>query len=257
MSAEGLAENTITLYSHVYSKLKHEVVELENRGNSFWIDYLAGIPDAIYRNNIRSVVLKVCRDVLGENLKLPLVKRPVRLQPVYSLEEVRLIFAQIKNRKHIAISKLLFTESMRVGEVVSIRLSDCNKSDGSIILRDTKNGKDYKKYLDKTTIEAINNYFKSLRADEKPKTYLFEGWNNQQYTTSSIRQLMNKATVKAGIDAKGSCHIFRRSASVWKIEQGWGVPHLAASLNNSQKTASKYYSLVRPEYLATLQKPTA
>jgi len=256
MQAEGLAQNTINLYSSVYEKLKKDVGEIENKPQFFWVEYLANIPDAIYRNNIRSVILKVCRDVLGQRLSLPLVHRPIRLQPVYTLDEVSKIFVRIKNPKHYAIAMLLFTESMRVNEVLSIRLKDCNKADGSVMLRNTKNGSDYKKYLDKTTIEAINNYFRWAKTNnELPKELLFEGWGNKKYSSTSVRMFLKKAMRLAGVEVKGSCHIFRRSASVWKCENHWSVPHLAASLNNSPRTAQRYYSLVRPEYLQTLSKP--
>ncbi len=97
MSAEQLADSTIERYCFVYDKLKHEVGELLNRGNFFWVDYLASIGDPVYRNIIRSVVLKLCRDTFGEDLRLPTVKIPFRLQPVYSIEEVGKIFARIKN----------------------------------------------------------------------------------------------------------------------------------------------------------------
>lgn len=256
MSAEELAFSTIDSYSKTYNKLKYEVGELENRGNYFWTDYLASIPNPVYRNNVRSVILKVCRDVLGENLKLPIVNRPFILQPIYSIEEVSKIFARIKNPKHYAIACLLFTESMRINEILSIKLSDCLKKEGAVILRNTKTNKDYKKYLDKTTIEAIHKYLVWAKSrNQYPKVRLFEGWGSERYSATSVRMFMKKAMRLAGVEIKGSCHIFRRSASVWKIENDWTANHIAASLNNSVKTVNKYYAYARPEYLQALQKP--
>jgi len=76
MQAEQLAESTINLYSSVYEKLKKDVGEVENKSQFFWVEYLANIVDPVYRNNVRSVILKVCRDVLGQRLILPTVNRP-------------------------------------------------------------------------------------------------------------------------------------------------------------------------------------
>jgi len=256
MAAEGLSENTIGLYSRVFDKLEYEVKEIENRGSSFWIEYLSNFADPINRNNYRSVILKVCRDVLGENLKLPNVIRPFRLQPIYSIEEVSKIFSRIKNPKHRAIANLLFTESFRVDEVLSIKLSDCCKAEGSVILRDTKTNKDFKKFLDKSTIESIRKYLLWAKGrNEYPKELLFEGWGNKKYSQTSVRMFLHKAMKLSGVEIKGSCHIFRRSASVWKAENDWKVNEIAASLNNSVKTANKYYAYMRPEYLNQLPKP--
>jgi len=255
-SAEQLADSTIQTYSETYDKIKNEVGDIESKNNEFWIEYLSGITNPIYRNNIRSVILKVCRDVLGQTLKLPIVKRPVKLQPVYTIEEVSKIFSKIKNFKHIAISQLLFTESFRISEVLDVKLKDLIKAEGAIIIRDTKNNKDYKKFLDETTIIAIRNYLQWCKENnELPKVRLFEGVGNNRYSSTSVRNFLKKAMKLAGIEVKGSCHIFRRSASVWKAENGWSVTHLAASINNSPKAAQKYYALVRPEYLKTLSKP--
>lgn len=255
MKVQELAFSTIELYSRVFEKIQGDVSTFELRGNSFWIEYISKIIDPINRNNYRSVILKVCRDVLGEKIFLPLVKRPIRLQPVYTIEEVSRIFSKITNVKHLAIARLMFTEGMRVGEVLSIRLSDYLKKEGAVIIRDTKNGNDYKKYLDASTIESLREYLMWAKTREMPKVLLFEGWGNEKYSQTSVRNFMEKATLLAGVDVKGSCHIFRRSSSVWKCESGWSVEQLAASINNSPRTAQRYYAQVRPEYLRTLAKP--
>ncbi len=256
--AQECAQSTITTYSNAFDKILWEVKSIEDKDNAFWIKYLGTIKDPIYRNNIRSVVLKVVRDVLGKHIVLPLVKRPIRLQPIYTYDEVKLIFKQIKNKKHLAIAKLLFVEGFRVGEVTSILLSDCDKKDSAIIIRNTKSNSDFKKYIDVTTAEAINDYIVDAKNKNlKPKKFLFEGWANSSYTSSSIRQFMRKAMKDAKVEVKGSCHIFRRSSSVWKIESGWSAKHIAASLNNSERTVNKYYAYARPDYMKTLPKPIA
>lgn len=258
MVAEELAFKTIEKYSTVYDKIKRELNELLNRGNFFWVDYLASIEVAAYRNSVRSVVLKLCRDTYGEDLKLPTVHVPFKLQPIYDIDEVSKIFSKITNLKHIAISRLLFTESLRIDEVLSIKLCDCNKKEGSVIIRGTKNDRDYKKFFDKTTIEALRNYLRWAKdVGEYPKLLLFEGKGKTscKYSQTSVRMFLKKAMKKADIEIKGACHIFRRSASVWKAENSWKSNEIAASLNNSVRSCEKYYAYVRQEYLDRLPKP--
>lgn len=258
MGVEGRAATTIALYSKIYDQIKQKCGDLDTKDSAYWIDYLATIPSPTKRNNARSVILKAVRDVLGYKIRIPKIYRPVKLQPVYTIEEVTKIFARIKNPKHRAIAQLLFTESMRINEVLSIKLADCNKAEGAIIIRATKNGKDYKKYLDPSTITALHNYLVWAKGHgELPKQLLFEGWGHEKYSDTSVRMFLKKAHRLAGIKPKGACHIFRRSASVWKIENGWTANHIAGSLNNSIGTVNKYYALARPEYISTLQKPVA
>lgn len=254
MQAQGLAESTKTIYSEVYDKIQKEVGELPKKGNDFWVSYLCKFDNLLYRNFVRSVILKVCRDVLGEKLRLPYTKVPIKIQDVYSHEEVLKIFSFLTYPRHRAIGCLLYTEGFRVGEIVAAKVKDCNWEEGYIIIRDTKNNNDYKKFLDGSTIEKILAYLEY----EKPKCeYLFSGQFGGQYTASSIEQFMTKAILSAGLEVKGgSTRSFRRSNATFKIENGWSAKHIASSLNNTERTVNKYYALTRPDYLKSLPKPT-
>jgi integrase/recombinase XerD len=254
--AENCAMSTIKTYSNALILILKSHPDFENYNSEKLVLLLSEIKDPIYRSNIRNVVLKVHRDMLGKQLNIPFVKKPERLQGVYTYEEVKLIFSKIHNAKHLAIARLLYVEGFRVGEVIGALLCDCNKADSSILIRSTKNKKDYKKYLDPSTIQALSDYCAWITERRiKLKKYLFEGVDSNQYSRRSIQEFMRKAIKDAGLPIKGSCHVFRRSSSVWKLESGWDVKYIAASLNNSPKTVEKYYALVRPDYLKTLPKP--
>lgn len=256
MRIENLAESTIREYMKQYDAIKNRYFDFDDWNNEQCISYLASIKDAVYRNHQRNIVLKVHRDLLGKHLNIPFIKKPVRLQKVYTHEEVKKIFACINNKKHEAIARLLYVEGMRVGEVVNILIADCNKEDKSIFIRGTKNKKDYKKYLDESTVKCLSEYCEWLRVRGiRLNKYLFEGNDNNQYSRRSIQEIMSHAIVKSGLDKRGSCHVFRRSNATWKIENGWPLKHIAESLNNTEKTVAKYYALVRPDYVKSLPKP--
>ena len=253
---QGCADSTIKTYTQILRMLLNQYPDFQDYGSEKLVYLLSEIADSIYRSSVRNVVLKVHRDMLGKVINIPFVKKPERLMGVYTHDEVRLIFSKIHNAKHLAIAKLLYVEGFRVGEVVSILISDCNKMDSSIFIRGTKNKKDYKKYLDPSTLASLSEYCAWIKERRiKLKKYLFEGVDSNQYSMRSIQEFMRKAIQDAKLPVKGSCHVFRRSSSVWKIENGWSAKHIAASLNNTEKTVNKYYALVRPDYLKTLPKP--
>lgn len=256
LKVQGCAFSTIDSYKGVLRIILNSHPEFEGYNSQKLIDVMNAIPDPITRSNYRNVILKVHRDMLGKTIHIPFIKKPERLQKVYTHNEVKQIFATIKNVKHEAIARLLYVEGMRVGEVVSILKADCNKEDQSIFIRGTKNKKDYKKYLDESTVKCLSDYCEWLRVKGiRLNKYLFEGLNYEQYSKRSIQEIMTHAIEKSGLDKRGSCHVFRRSNATWKIESGWSLKHIAASLNNTEKTVSKYYALVRPDYIKSLPKP--
>lgn len=257
LKVQGCALSTIISYRNVLRLILRFHPDFENYNSQKLIEVMNTIADPITRNNYRNVILKVHRDMFGKQINIPFIKKPERLQKVYTHDEVKKIFATIVNKKHEAIARLLYVEGMRVGEVVSILKSDCNKDDKSIFIRGTKNKRDYKKYLDESTVKCLSEYCDWLRERKiSLKKYLFEGLRCVQYSKRSIQEIMTHAIEKSGIDKRGSCHVFRRSNATWKIESGWSLKHIAASLNNTEKTVSKYYALVRPDYIKSLPKPT-
>lgn len=251
-----MADSTIRTYRSVLRVIMQSHPNFEFYDRWQLIGVMADIKDPIYRNSIRNVILKVHKDMLNKDVDIPLIKKPQRLTNVYTLDEVKKIFSQIKNAKHLAIAYLLYVEGMRVGEVVSILKDDCSKQDKIILIRNTKNKSDYIKYIDDSTIAVLESYCEWLRVRRWGlKKYLFENRQGYAYSKRSIQQFMKKAIIDSGLKVYGSCHVFRRSNAVWKIENGWSPKHIAASLNNSEKTVNKYYALVRPDYLKTLPKP--
>lgn len=257
LKVQGCALSTIKTYRNILQLIERGHPDFENYNSQKLIEVMNGVPDIITRSNYRNVILKVHRDMLGKQINIPFIKKPERLQKVYTHEEVKKIFATITNKKHEAMARLLYVEGMRVGEIVSILLCDCNKDDKSIFIRGTKNKKDYKKYLDDSTISCLSEYCLWLKEKRiSLRKYLFEGNEFNQYSKRSIQEIMSNAIKKSGLDKRGSCHVFRRSNATWKIESGWSLKHIAASLNNTEKTVSKYYALVRPDYIKSLPKPS-
>lgn len=256
LKVQGCALSTIKTYVGILRIILKFHPDFENYNSQKLIEVMNTIQDPITRSNYRNVILKVHRDMLGRHVNIPFIKKPERLQKVYTHDEVKKIFATIVNKKHESLARLLYVEGMRVGEVVSVLVTDCNKEDKSIFIRGTKNKRDYKKYLDDSTIKCLSEYCLWLKERKvKLKKYLFEGMDNNQYSKRSIQEIMTHAIEKSGLDKRGSCHVFRRSNATWKIESGWSLKHIAASLNNTEKTVSKYYALVRPDYIESLPKP--
>lgn len=256
LKVQGCAMSTILAYRNTLRLILKHHPDFESYNSQQLITVLNAIPDPVTRSNYRNVILKVHRDMLGKHINIPFIKKPERLQKVYTHDEVKKIFATIVNKKHEAMARLLYVEGMRVGELVSILLTDCNKTDKSIFIRGTKNKKDYKKYLDDSTIKCLGEYCDWLRARGITlNKYLFEGHRSVQYSKRSVQQVMTAAILKSGMDKRGSCHVFRRSNATWKIESGWSAKHIAASLNNTERTVNKYYALVRPDYIKSLPKP--
>lgn len=113
------------------------------------------------------------------------------LQPCPSKAEVESILDGITNLKYRAIFLLAAECGLRVSEIISVRLSDYDGD--NVVLRHTKNGKDYPVKL---TTRARNALFLYLE-EYSPATYLFEG-RSGPLDVSAVQRYIKERMVAAG-----------------------------------------------------------
>ena len=113
------------------------------------------------------------------------------LQPCPSKAEIESILDGITNLKYRAIYLLAAECGLRVSEIISIRLSDYDGD--SVILRQTKNGKDY---TVKLTTRARNALYIYLEA-YSPTAFLFEG-RSGKLDVSAVQRYVKEHMVAAG-----------------------------------------------------------
>lgn len=253
MKAEGCTDGTITEYGKCFELLVKKLGLFWKCNRIELLEYLGSITNWNTRNMHRSVILKVCNGLYNMNLQLPYVKKAIQVMPVYTVNELKQILAQLHFPKHVAIAYLLINEGFRPGEIIKIKISDCNSKERTIINRSTKSKHDVVKIISEATMNKIIDYYKSCL--KKPKLYLFEGQGSELYSIGSIQQFMRDAIMRAGLYKGESCRIMRRSNGTFKMENGWSMKAIADSLGNTVRTVEKYYSVMRKGYINRLPVP--
>ena len=195
--------------------------------------------------------------VLGIELdwrKFPYTTRQVKIQPIYTHEEVLKIIAATKSPKQKAIIALIVDCGLRVNESVAINLKDCCSKEMSIIIRGAKGDRDRTAYPSPYVWELIKKYYKSWHT--KPTKYLFEGQHKQMpYTDSSIRQFVERSCKIAGVEYKG-IHAFRRYLITWSVENKVDLTAVANKVGHKNiSTIQKHYLYHSPSYLRGIASP--
>lgn len=150
--------------------------------------------------------------------------RPIHYLPqILSVEETYRLFASVKNLKHLAILKTIYTGALRISEVTNIicrkGLSHIDPDRKTLLVKGAKGYKDRYVHLPADTIELLRNYFIKY----KPKYWLFEGQAGDKYSKRSIQQIFKQACKDARINKQVTPHSLRHSRATHLLEAGGSV----------------------------------
>lgn len=163
-----------------------------------------------------------------------------KLPDILSLDEVKNLLNSFKNEKHRTIFYLIYSAGLRLGELLTLKVSDIDSGRMMIRIRQSKGAKDRDIPLAKTCLEQLRRYYKVY----KPTTYLIEGQNGGQYSASSIRSLLKKAIKDCHINKNITAHSLRHTYATHLLENGTDIRVIQELLGHSSSKTTELYTQV-------------
>ncbi len=207
-----------------------------------------------YQNQSINAIKFYLEHVLGQDkqyFKLDRPKATVHLPEVLSEEEVASILRATNNIKHTAMLTTLYSAGLRMGELLNLRLTDIDSDHMRIWVREGKGCKDRLTTLSPHLLQLLRAYFQ----DYRPKTYLFEGPGGTQYSGSSVRRILKRATEKAGIRKNVRPHTLRHSFATHLLDQGTNLRFIQMLLGHSSARTTQIYTHVSGRKLEEISSP--
>lgn len=172
------------------------------------------------------------------------VKRPrteKKIPQILSQKQLVNLIATIKNPKHHALVSLAYATGMRRGEILALRPEDIDSSRNMIIVNHGKGNKQRQIPINNSLIKILREYYKQYR----PSKFLFEGYRTgRSYSTTSFRQILQRACRKAKINKRVTPHTLRHSFATHMLERGLNLKQLQLILgHNAMKTTAIYLHL--------------
>jgi len=169
------------------------------------------------------------------------IERPRKkeaLPKVISLEEVKGIILNTNNIKHKCIVSLLYSAGLRRSELLNLKLQDIDSKRMSILVKNSKGGKDRVTLLNENVLKDLRKYYKEW----KPQKYLFEGKEGTQYSATSVVKIIKNSAKKAGINKSVSPHILRHSFATHLLENGTDLRYIQELLGHSSSKTTEIYN---------------
>jgi len=177
--------------------------------------------------------LKKFYNFIGQPKKLNGIENPKvidKLIKPLSVEQVKYIINSFENIKHKAILQTMYSGGLRISELLNLKWSDLHRDRRLIFIESGKGGYDRFVPLYKDTIKTLEKYW----YEYKTAGFIFHGQNKDQYSASSIRQLLKPFGIYP--------HLFRHSYLTHLHERG-------ISLRTIQKIAGHKNSKTTERYI--------
>lgn len=233
-------KETIEQYiTELHKKYKQKTIKRKIASIKAFYSYLEE-EELVEQNPFRKIKVK-----FKETIILP------RIIPREEIEQLlNYIYASLSNLSGIqykhslrdaAVIEVFFATGARVYEISNIRVENINLNSGLIRIMG-KGGKErYIQISNTAVLDILRKYYEENEPEIKKSGYFFINNRGKRYTEQSIRLMLKKYTLKAGIQRKITPHMFRHSFATYLIEEGVDVSCVQQILGHSSIKTTQIY----------------
>ncbi|OQM33279.1 recombinase XerC [Leptospira interrogans] len=198
-------------------------------------------------------------------LEIKLPRKGRRLpRNVLSVEEVERILSVpdlgtplgIRNR---AILELFYSTGMRLFELQKLETRDIDFLKKRIFVREGKGKKDRVIPVSKRALDWTRKYLEEVRlgyVKEVDNQSLFLSWKGNPLQTNWILNCVTQAKEQAGVEKKGSTHMFRHTTATLMLENGADIRHIQEMLGHKDLGTTQIYTHVAIRKLKEVYEKT-
>lgn len=227
------SERLNAYFLYCIKKLKHSENQVYSRMNAikFYFKFVRGderIFDAVIRPKPRKSLPKVL-----------------------SQQEVKKLFQNTANVKHLLILKMAYGMGLRVSEIINLELKNIDLDRKLVHIVSSKGKKDRYVHFPKSLTGLYDDYLKSYQ----PTRFVLEGRFAAQYTARSVQAVFKNAMNKSGIHKTVGIHGLRHSYATHLLEAGTDMAFIQKLLGHSNIKTTEIYAKVSNKVLGNVQSP--
>ena len=233
-------KETIEQYiTELHKKYKQKTIKRKIASIKAFYSYLEE-EELVEQNPFRKIKVK-----FKETIILP------RIIPREEIEQLlNYIYASLSSLSGIqykhslrdaAVIEVFFATGARVYEISNIRVENINLNSGLIRIMGKCRKERYIQISNTAVLDILRKYYEENEPEIKKSGYFFINNRGKRYTEQSIRLMLKKYTLKAGIQRKITPHMFRHSFATYLIEEGVDVSCVQQILGHSSIKTTQIY----------------
>lgn len=146
-----------------------------------------------------------------------------------------------------AMLELLYSSAVRRSELLHLRIYDVDTRRGSVFVKAGKGAKDRLVPLGERACAWVDKYLLDVRPElvsANGEETLFLTQHGDRFDDYTIGELVKRYIAKAGIAAKGACHLFRHACATHMLENGADTRYIQAMLGHASLESTQIYTQV-------------
>ena len=185
--------------------------------------------------------------------ELILPKKPKHLpRTILSLEEIEQVFRQpdtttVQGLRDRTLLEVLYGCGLRRIEMVNLSLSSIDYRRHTLLVREGKGAKDRYVPINARVAGWLDRYTRHSRPHlqiDIHNTTLFLDDHGQPLSRANLGARVKRYLNAAGIDAEGSCHLFRHAMATHMLENGADIRYIQALLGHNDLSSTETYTRV-------------
>ncbi len=260
MSIRNFAQSTqktylgaVTRFAAHFKRCPEEISEAQVRQYLLYLSQERKVHPSSFRQTI--VALRFLYTVtLGREWMirhLPFPKGVKKLPEILTRDEIRKLIRAGRSLRDKTMLSIAYSTGARVSEVVNLRLSDIDRAQSVIHIRNGKGRKERRALLSKKLLLLLEQYWLEYR----PKGFLFPGLDGGAASETTLQRLCKDAALRAGIPKRVHPHILRHSFATHLLEQGTDLRTVQVLLGHSHIGTTTGYLRVTSHQLKQVTSP--
>lgn len=221
-------------------------------------DYLSrlvrkGLSESYVKLSLNAIKFyyEVVKEMPNRFYTIQLPRQSETLPKVIAKEDVLKMIDRTINLKHRCIIGLLYSAGLRRQELINLKLSDIDSKRMTVTIRQGKGRKDRISLLSIHVLKDLRAYYKLY----KPKKYLFEGKAGMPYSSSSVRKLVMRAAINAGMSQHVTPHMLRHSFATHLLEDGTDLRYVQILLGHTTTRTTEIYTHIAIKGFNQIKNP--
>jgi site-specific recombinase XerD len=255
------SKNTLDVYRGMFEEFinHYEATAIDDITEPMIMDFMRYLVterhvSTSYQNQSINAIKFYYERVLGGKRKVYMIDRPREesyLPEVLNTEEITAIINATENLKHKAILMTIYSAGLRISEAVNLKIKDIDSGRMQIKVTQSKGKKDRYTLLGIKTLEILRKYV----AEYKPKDWLFEGQDGEEYSRRTITEILRKSVEKAGIKKHVTVHTLRHSFATHLLETGTDIRYIQSLLGHENSKTTEIYTHITTKGFDQIKSP--
>jgi integrase/recombinase XerD len=182
---------------------------------------------------------------------IPYPKNEKKLPIVLAQDEIQRLFDACLNLKHKVILSLLYSCGLRVSELINLKWENIDRNRMIIHILNAKGAKDRQVALPQNIIPLLEKYYRQY----KPKPYVLTGQFINQYSASSVNQVLKQLATKAGIKKDIYAHLVRHCTFTHMVEQGTDINLIQRIAGHKNVKTTMIYCHISDNIISKINSP--